>query len=126
MSRLSAYLLVMLTVGCTVYGQLIIKWKVLAAGRLPDVNADRARFMVALLLNPWVISAFMAAFGASLAWIAAMTRLPISEAYPLNAMTFVLVVVCGGLLFAEPMGVHKVMGIGLIMIGVVVAAQDPS
>jgi drug/metabolite transporter (DMT)-like permease len=122
-SRLSAYLMVLMTIGCTVYGQLIIKWRVLAAGRLPEGMPERVRFMVALLFNPWIISAFVAAFVASLAWMAAMTRLPISQAYPLNAMTFIFVVLCGGLLFSEPLGTNKFVGTALIVIGIIIASQ---
>jgi drug/metabolite transporter (DMT)-like permease len=81
--------------------------------------------MFSLVLNPWVLSAFFAAFLASLAWIAAMTKLPISQAYPLNAMTFILVVICGGAFFSEPFGLHKVLGLILIVLGILIASQGP-
>ncbi|MEO8870307.1 MAG: EamA family transporter [Granulicella sp.] len=125
MSNLSAYLLVLMTVACTVYGQLIIKWHVLAAGKFPAAMPERIRFMAALLVNPWIISAFVAAFLASLTWMAAMTKLPISQAYPLNSMTFIFVVLCGGFLFSEPLGMQKFVGVGLIIIGIIVASQGP-
>jgi len=45
----------------------------------------------ALLLNPWIISGLAAALLASVTWMAAMTRLPLSHAYPFTTLAFVLV-----------------------------------
>ena len=43
------------------------------------------------MLDPWIITAFIAAFLASVTWMLAMTRLQISHAYPMTALTFVVV-----------------------------------
>ena len=123
MSRGMAWVCVLLTIALTVYGQFVIKWQVNLAGPLPDGSAARAHFVFRLLLNPWVISAFAAAFGASLTWILAMTRLPLSEAYPLTALVFACVVFGGALVFSEPLSTGRIVGVGLIMAGLVVGSR---
>lgn len=123
MTRGMAWLCVLLTIALTVYGQFVIKWQVNLAGPLPDGAAPRAQYVLRLLLNPWVISAFVAAFAASVTWILAMTRLPLSEAYPLTALVFACVVFGGALVFAEPLTIGRVAGVGLIIAGLVVGSR---
>lgn len=119
-----SYFYVALTILFTVYGQLVIKWQAAQAGPLPADNMAKLFFLIRLaLFNPWVFSGLLAAFLASLAWMAAMTRLPLSHAYPFMSLSFVLVVILGGVLFSEPITVHKLVGLGLIVAGVVVGSH---
>lgn len=108
-----------MTVLLTVYGQLVLKWQVGLAGPLPDGLAGKAGFLVTALLNPWVISGLLAAFVASLCWMLALTKLPLSTAYPLTASAFILVVLGGAWLFSEPLSAGKLVGVALIVTGVV-------
>jgi drug/metabolite transporter (DMT)-like permease len=73
--------------------------------------------------NLWVLSAFAAAFLASLCWMAAMTKFDLSFAYPFMSLSFVLVLVFSGLFFHEPVNMAKLAGIGLIVLGIAVSAQ---
>lgn len=118
-----SYIYIALTIVLTVYGQLIIKWQVMNAGVFPTETSDKIIFLSKLLLNPWVISALMAALLASVAWMAAMTKLQLSHAYPFMSLSFVLVLVLSGLIFQEPITWLKVAGMGLIIVGIVVGSQ---
>lgn len=115
-----AYVLVLATILLTVYGQFVIKWQVLMAGALPADLYGRVAFMLALLANPWILSALLAAFGASLCWMLAMTKLPLSHAYPYIALSFVLIVLGGAWLFSEPLSVYRLVGVAFIALGVIV------
>jgi drug/metabolite transporter (DMT)-like permease len=115
---------VLITVALTVYGQFVIKYQVLKAGSMPDGSLERLQFVLKLMLDPWIVSAFAAAVLASLAWMAAMTRLPLSEAYPLTSITFLCVVFGGAWLFAEPLPPQRVIGALLVVIGLVVGSRS--
>jgi multidrug transporter EmrE-like cation transporter len=117
------YFFIALTVLLTVYGQFVIKWQVTRAGALPPGFGSGARYIFHLLLNPWVLSGLTAAFAASVCWMLAMTKLPLSEAYPYTAASFVLIVVGGAWLFAEPLSITRIIGVVLIAIGVIVAGR---
>jgi multidrug transporter EmrE-like cation transporter len=111
------------TILLTVYGQLVVKWQVDRAGALPASLGDKVEFLARLVVNPWMISVFLAAFVAALAWMAAMTRLELSRAYPFVSLSFVLVLVFSAALFDETLTVSKVLGIVLILAGIVVGSR---
>jgi drug/metabolite transporter (DMT)-like permease len=117
------YLYVLLTVALTVYGQLVIKWQMTNAGTLPEAPAARAIFLLRQLLNPWVASALVAALLAALSWMAAMTRLPLSSAYPFMALSFVFVLFLSAAFLGESLNGWKVAGVVLILLGLVLASR---
>lgn len=118
-----SYFYIFLTIVFTVYGQLAIKWQVLKAGALPEAFPDKVNFLFQLLLNPWIISALVAAFLASICWMAAMTKLQLSHAYPFMSLAFVLVLMASGLFFQEAITPLKIAGITLIILGIIVGSQ---
>ena len=123
MTKAQAAFCVAITIGLTVYGQLVVKWQVLQAGEFPAALGNRVEFLLRLLTNPWIISVFAAAAIAALAWMAARTRLELSVAYPFVAITFALVLVLSGVFFDEAITTAKTLGVGLIILGIVVASR---
>lgn len=123
MSRYFDYLYICATLAFTVYGQLILKWRIAQFGPLPAESVDKLKFLLGLLFDPAIFSGFAAAFLASLAWMAAMTKFDLSHAYPFMSLNFVVVLVLSGWLLSEPMTLQKALGVGLIVIGTVVAAR---
>jgi multidrug transporter EmrE-like cation transporter len=113
-----------LTVALTVYGQLIVKWQVGRAGQLPAGTLEKVEFLLNLAVRPWVISVFAAAAVAALSWMAAMTRLELSRAYPFVGLSFVLVLVLSAVFFDESLTVAKVAGVLLIVLGLYVGSQS--
>lgn len=118
-----SYVFIALTVLLTVYGQVVLKWQV---GLNPGATIENLniRALATLLLNPWVVSAFAAAFGASLFWMAAIGRMPLSKAYPFTALSFPLVAVISVFAFREGMDWHKIAGTALIIAGVIVLSRS--
>lgn len=111
------------TILLTVYGQLVLKWRVgvLFASGIPPIAPDSAAI---LFRDIWVLSAFAAAFGASLTWIVAISGMPLSRAYPFMALNFVAVIALSGLVFGEVMTLEKVLGAGLIIMGVLLVSRS--
>ncbi len=118
-----SYLYVMCTVLLTVYGQIVIKWQVLEAGAFPDDPAQKIWFLARLLLNPWIISGLAAALLASVTWMAAMTRLPLSHAYPFTTLAFVLVILLSAVFFHEAITPLKIAGAALVVLGIIIGSQ---
>ncbi|WP_408006212.1 EamA family transporter [Pseudalkalibacillus sp. A8] len=112
------------TIFFTVYGQLVLKWRIAKFGSLPEGWKDKLIFLLQLLFDPLIFSGFISAFIASLFWMAAMTKFNISYAYPFMSLSFVLVFLLSVILFQEPVTVHKVVGLALIVIGIVVTSQS--
>lgn len=120
---MTGFVYVLGTVLFTVYGQLIVKWQVSKAGALPTAFSAKMLFLSKLLLNPWIISGMAAAFLAMLCWLSAMTKFELSYAYPFMSLAFVLVLILSAVLFHETVTVPKVLGVGLVVAGIIVASR---
>ncbi|MDY7577586.1 EamA family transporter [Herbaspirillum sp. RTI4] len=123
MPRLFDHLYILATMAFTVYGQLILKWRIQNFGAFPVDGMEKLRFLFALFFDPLIFSGFVSAFLASLAWMAAMTKFDLNYAYPFMSINFALVVLLSGWLLNEPVSMQKILGIVLITIGTVVAVR---
>ena len=117
------YLYILATIAFTVYGQLILKWRIATMGPLPTDVVGKVSFLISLLFDPLIASGFAAALMASFAWMAAMTKFELSHAYPFMSMNFVFVLLLSGWLLNEPITFQKVFGVALIVLGTVVASS---
>lgn len=122
MSLATSYLMVLITVLMTVYAQLMLKWRVSLAGLPPAGLAEKFRFYVTLLSDPWIMSTFAAAFIAAMCWMTAMMKLDVNKAYPFMALNFILVGVLAVPLLGETMTWQKLAGLGLVVIGLIVGS----
>jgi multidrug transporter EmrE-like cation transporter len=117
------YFFVFLTIALTVYGQVVLKWQVSELGSFPAGWLERLDFFRSLLQSPWVLTALAAAFLAFLAWAIALTKLDLSHAYPLTSLAFVSVVFCGWAIFGETLSAIRLLGLGLVILGVILGSQ---
>lgn len=117
------HLYILLTILFTVYGQIVIKWQVQLAGALPQDNIEKLQYIIKLLLSPWVISSFICAFLAALSWMAAMTKFPLSYAYPFMSLAFVLVIFLSAIFFKEPITMNKSLGLAFIVLGIIIGSK---
>jgi len=119
-----AYIYIAGTVFFTVYGQLILKWRILKYGAIPDTGSEKLLFFIKLFSDPFILSGLFAAFIASLFWMATMTKLDISFAYPfITAGLTVTTVILAVIFLNEPVNASKVIGIILILAGIFVMAR---
>ncbi len=121
--RLADYSYILLTILFTVYGQLILKWRVGYFGELPVSFVEKIKFIMSLVFDPWIFSGLLAAFLASLAWMAAMTKFELNYAYPFMSLNFVLVLILSVFLLNEPITFARTLGVSLIVLGTIVASQ---
>lgn len=113
------------TIFFTVYGQIVLKWRINGVGSLPEEGfMDKVWFLIKLLFDPWIFSGFFAAFIASFFWMATMTKFDISFAYPFMSGAFVLVFLLSVVMFQEPVTWQKVFGLVLIVAGIIVTSRS--
>lgn len=124
MHRLVDYSYIFLTIIFTVYGQVVMKWRMEDLSiELPSGFAEKLLVLVKLLFDPYIFSGLFLAFFASLAWMAAMTKFELSFAYPFMALNFVLVFFLSALFLGESVSVSKFVGVLLIVVGTVIIAR---
>ena len=122
MSSYFSYFYVFATILFTVYGQVIIKWRFNVLNyTLPQNNGVMAKVisLLKILFDPFIFSGFLSAFIASLFWMAAMSKLEITKAYPFMSLSPVFVFVIGIVFLNEEFTWGKVAGLLLIALGLI-------
>jgi multidrug transporter EmrE-like cation transporter len=113
------YLYIAGTVFFTVYGQLVLKWRIVNYGALPEDFSTKILFLFKLLFDPYIFSGFASAFIASFFWMAAMTKFDLSHAYPIIIGGLALITSIFAMVFLkEVVTTYKILGICLIILGV--------
>ncbi len=118
------YFYILGTIICTVYGQLILKWRIGKYAELPDDFLDKLIFLIKLLFDPYIFSGFAVAMLASFFWMAAMTKFDVSYAYPFMSGAFVLVFFFSVVFFHEPVSWQKVLGLIFIIVGIILTSRS--
>ena len=104
------------TVVFTVYGQLILKWRIVQYGQMPEPATEKMLFLLNALLDPYILSGLFSAFIASMFWMAAMTKYDVSYAYPFITAGLTLVTVFMAIfILGESITLYKVSGLILIV-----------
>jgi len=119
------YLYIFATLFFTVYGQIILKWRIGNLQWHPKTDTiwlavtDYLKF----LFDPFIFSGFVSAFIASVFWMLAMTKFEITQAYPFMSLAPAIVFLIGVWLLNETFTWGKVIGLVLIIIGTIVTVR---
>jgi multidrug transporter EmrE-like cation transporter len=117
-----AVLLVLCSVVPAVAGQLILKYTI-ARLNLSMETSGPVGYYVRLFQTPLVLLGFAMYGLSSIAWLFILSKLPLSLAYPLVSMGYVLVVFFSWLLLHEQVGVGRIVGVIVICCGVALLAR---
>lgn len=123
MSRAGAWISVGLMMVLIIYGQIVLKLRIIAAGEMGNGLAGLANYLIRLLLDPWVWTCLAAAFIGGLCWMAALSRLSLSTAYPFVALMIAGVMLANAAVMGEPLRLLHIAGVALIGLGLVAIAQ---
>ena len=124
--KLMAHAFLALTILLSVYSQLIIKWRMsgrFAGLQIPEGVWPKAVTLFTVLFDPFVFTGLVATFVSGLCWMATMSKLDISYAYPFTALGFVLVLVFSHFFFGESFNMLKLGGVLLIIGGIAIASR---
>jgi drug/metabolite transporter (DMT)-like permease len=105
--------------------QLILKWQANRFGSSAEGPRAGWAFLWAMATSPWVVGALAVTALALPIWLLVLGRLPLSYAYPLVSLSFVLVTLGGAALLHEPLNASRIVGVALIVAGVILVGRDP-
>ena len=105
--------LILGTVVFSVLGQLFLK-----AGAQRLAGLGRVEFLLAAVRHPQVLSGLAAWAASTVCWLYVLRAAPLSRAYPLTSLTYVLLPLASVFVFGEQL--RRLHGVGtvLILIGV--------
>jgi multidrug transporter EmrE-like cation transporter len=104
--------------------QLLLK---AGTNAFPALGLDRERLLLSGLrvaTEPHILGG-LACYVLSVAiWIAALSRAPVSVAYPMLSIGYIVNALAAWMLFGESLSAQKLVGIGTIIVGVWLVARS--
>ncbi len=120
------WLLILTGVGFNAAAQLLLKTATRGLAHFSDFGAATLMSSVLILFRSPPFWAGMVCYGISLCvWLAALSKAPVSTAYPMLSLGYVAVAIVSAVWMGEALSVAKVLGIALICGGVVVMSRSP-
>lgn len=118
----SSYVIVLSGVLVNVVAQLLLK-----AGTQQltiDFTSGKAvQTLLAIFFQPHILAGLTCYFISSIIWIAALSKLEVSIAYPMLSIGYVITTGMAWFLFGEAITTSKVVGTALILLGVIVLTR---
>lgn len=104
--------------------QLFLKAGTNAVGHFEFTAANAVPVGVKLALQPFILGGMVCYAVSLVVWIMALSRVPVSIAYPMLSIGYVINAGIAYLWFGEAMNAAKIGGIGLIVAGVYLVARS--
>ena len=107
----------------TVVSQLLFKKGMLS---LADINFSLNNVFMLIkqvFLNPFLISGLLFYAISFLLWLFVLSKIKLSQAYPITSINFVLVLLASYYFFGEKLSLFQYFGILLIIIGVLALSR---
>ena len=120
------YFFLAATITLSVYSQIMTKWRM--STRFSDIHIpeglwDKLLLFLAVIFDPGIFSSLVATFLSGMFWMATMSKLDISFAYPFTSLGFILVLLLSALILGETLNTCKIVGALIIMAGISIASQ---
>jgi multidrug transporter EmrE-like cation transporter len=117
--------LILTGVGLNAAAQLLLKVATRPLAHFSEFSADTFGNAVMILFKSLPFWTGMFCYGASVCvWLAALSKAPVSTAYPMLSLGYVVVATVSVVWLGESMGPAKVLGIALICAGVFLVSRS--
>jgi multidrug transporter EmrE-like cation transporter len=117
--------LILTGVGLNAAAQLLLKVATKPLGHFSVFNADTLNSSVVILFKSLPFWGGMLCYAASVCvWVAALSKAPVSTAYPMLSLGYVVVAAVSVAWLGETLTPAKVLGIALICAGVVLVSRS--
>ena len=119
-----SFALLMLGVLLNASAQLLLKAGTNAVGHFEFTAANILPVGMKLALQPHILGGVTCYVASLVVWIMGLSRVPVSIAYPMLSVGYVLNAVAAWYLFGESFTAQKLIGIGFIVAGVFLVARS--
>ncbi|TCO78138.1 EamA-like transporter family protein [Plasticicumulans lactativorans] len=116
--------LIVLSVSISALAQIVLKLGVSTPLDPLVRNAGRLTQAWAVISNGYVLLGFLLYGLGALVWLAVLSRVDVSQAYPFVGLGFILTLVLGALVLGEAVGPTRWAGALLVMAGIACLARS--
>ena len=104
--------------------QLLLKAGTNASGPLALAGNEFLGTVIRVGSNPFILGGLSCYVVSFVIWIVALSRVDVSVAYPMLSMGYIINAVVAWQLLGESLAAQKVLGIGVIILGVYIVANS--
>ena len=104
--------------------QLLLKAGTNRVGEFAFTLDNVAPIGARLIANPPILAGLGCYVVSVVVWILALSRVPVSVAYPMLSLGYVVYAFAAWMLFGESLAMQKLVGIGFIIVGVFLVARS--
>ena len=116
--------LVMLGVLLNAAAQLLLKAGTNRVGEFAFALENVGPIGAKVATSPYILGGLACYVVSVVVWILALSRVPVSVAYPMLSIGYVVNAVAAWMLFGESLTAQKLVGIGFIIVGVWLVARS--
>ena len=117
--------LILVSVACGVCGQLALKTGMTQVGRIgADSLARPIEVIIGVGTNPFVVAGLGLYVVSAVVWLAVLSRVALSFAYPIVALSYVFTPLLAWLILGEQLPSLRWLGIAVIFLGVFVVSRS--
>jgi multidrug transporter EmrE-like cation transporter len=120
----AAFSLVLAGVLLNAAAQLLLKAGTNRIGTFDFAVANIVPVGMKIAASPFVLGGLACYAVSVVLWILALSRVPVSVAYPMLSIGYIVNAAAAWFLFGESLGAQKLVGIGFIIVGVWLVARS--
>lgn len=121
----NSLLLILFSVACGVAGQLTLKTGMTQVGQVGGAAlADPMGLALRVIGNPFVVGGLGLYVLGAAAWLTVLSRVPLSLAYPILALSYAFTPFLAWILLGESVPSLRWLGIGTICLGVFLVSRS--
>ena len=118
------FALLLIAMCLTVTGELLLKTGMNRHGELNVELSTIIPTAVKLFTSPWVVGGFFFVFSGALFWLAVLSRWPLSLAYPLLSISYIIGIIASVLFLGEKINLVQLAGVFVIILGVFLISRS--
>jgi drug/metabolite transporter (DMT)-like permease len=118
---LVSLVLVLCSVALAATGQLMLKTGMRIATE--RAAAGEGSLVVKAATSPFVIFGLMIFAVSAVTWLATLSRVPLSIAYPFNALGFIAILTASAIILGEKTNVWTWVGTSIVVVGIIIVVS---
>jgi multidrug transporter EmrE-like cation transporter len=122
--NLNAFALILTGVLLNAVAQLALKASVNDMGAIQISFGNISPVAMRLMSEPWLWVGLFCYGISVIIWILALSRVDVSIAYPMLSIGYIVNAFAAWALFGEILSVNKILGIGVIIVGVILLSRS--
>jgi uncharacterized membrane protein len=101
-------------------GQLLLKMGMAGVGHIDGIYLEK---VIQMFTNPTVVVGLIVFGISTMFWLTALSRKDLSYVYPFIGINMVLVFLLSAVILHEELGIYRIIGMAVIVLGAVVVSQ---